>query len=518
MSCDGKQPSCTQCSFRGLTCPGYTPPWTFVSQDPRTGRTARDKPLEPTSQPQRAEGLMLLRFPSRPQQLALGDAAQATAVYQTLTPPLDDLIRFIVRSYVPETNHRRISLPQEVEPRVCGAWVEVLPELSATGRNVALSSAIKAFAGTLMSGVLNKHMTMEDARQNYTHALRCLRDELRVASPSSSLASETAAAIMCLLLAELFMPTTLESWTAHLAGFAQSMRTAGPAFYRCGTPHRLFVGARPILTVLGFIVRKASFLEAAEWKHIPFSMTPPSPLQELMGEAITIPRLLENLDKAAGSPREVAVLVATDTLREIIAVFDSLDRWQQTFHSRWLKAPLFGSITLSEEVAGRDWPNFWFPGITDANVATHYWAFRVVCLATVRQISILHPEIPFDHEDLAWRLPEGNSFLEMKQLSTWIVQSMDYLMQEEMKLFGPSSVLLPLRVAYDVFLAGGFHTEKELGWCREFLTGTIASGYRFVPLFFDPWQQELETCINPTTINIAARDPYHEHEPVLRIE
>lgn len=228
-------------------------------------------------------------------------------------------------------------------------------------------------------------------------------------------------------------------------------------------------------------------MEADEWKRIPFSVIPPSPLQELMGEAIAIPRILESLDRAAGSPRHTAVLIAEDAMHEIVAIFDSLGRWQQAFHSRWLKGPLFGSCVLSKEIAGREWPNRWYAGITDANVATHYWAFRVVCLANIQQILALYPEIPFDHEALASRLPEGSPFLEMKQLSTWIIQSMDYLMQEEMRLFGPSSILLPLRVAYDFFLAGGPYTEKELGWCREFLTGTIANGYRFVPLFFDPW-------------------------------
>ena len=55
------------------------------------------------------------------------------------------------------------------------------------------------------------------------------------------------AAVMCLLLAELYHPTSLSSWTAHLQGLGELMQLSQPEIYASGIPHRLFVGARPAL-------------------------------------------------------------------------------------------------------------------------------------------------------------------------------------------------------------------------------------------------------------------------------
>ena len=132
----------------------------------------------------------------------------------------------------------------------------MLPEL-AGGRNEALSSAIHAFAVTLLGvgegKAKSERASLSSARESYSMALGALRRELQpgLRSPSPLLPSQIAAAIMCLLLAELFLPTTLSSWTTHLEGFAQSMRLAKPEFYASGMRHKLFVGARPILVRQG---------------------------------------------------------------------------------------------------------------------------------------------------------------------------------------------------------------------------------------------------------------------------
>jgi len=238
--------------------------------------------------------------------------------------------------------------------------------------------------------------------------------------------------------------------------------------------------------VLGFIVRKRVFLAEEDWRRIPFSQVPASPLQELMGEAAGIPAVLESLDQAGTMPRASGISIAKSSLRQLVAVLENLESWKGGFHSRFFKTPMFGS-TLVGSKSDSEWPNLYFQSITDANVATHFWAFRVICLATIEQVAAQYPEAEFDRQILAALMPGSNTVQEMIQLSTHICQSMAYLMQEEMKLFGPSSILLPLRVAYDTFLAGQAHTAKQLAWCRSFLTDTIESGYRFVPVFFDPF-------------------------------
>ena len=164
-----------------------------------------------------------------------------------MTSPLEHLMTFVFRSFVPDSSQDSSGAGGVPPPRVCGAWVEVLPLLASSGSNEALSSAINAFAAAVMSGGTGSTTMVSSARESYSQALSALRNELRFAPKAEALPSQIIASIMCLLLAELFQPTTLGSWMAHLHGFGQSMQLARPEFYASGIPHRLFVGVRPIL-------------------------------------------------------------------------------------------------------------------------------------------------------------------------------------------------------------------------------------------------------------------------------
>lgn len=177
----------------------------------------------------------------------LGEAA-SSGVPRPLTAPLDHLMTVVVRSFVPDANLGLGRGGGGVPPtRVCGSWVEVLPVLASGGNNVALSSAINAFALAVVSGATASTSMFSSAGETYNQALCALRSELQSAPKSEALPSQIIASIMCLLFAELFQPTSLGSWMAHLHGFGQSMQLANPKFYASGIPHRLFAGARPIL-------------------------------------------------------------------------------------------------------------------------------------------------------------------------------------------------------------------------------------------------------------------------------
>jgi len=202
-------------------------------------------------------------------------------------------------------------------------------------------------------------------------------------------------------------------------------------------------------------------------------------MQKLMSDASVIPTILETVDGLATRPRELAVVVAEKCVRQLVDVVGSLERWKATSPS--IKAPLFGCTAIGDG----DMPRLWFPSITDANEATHFWAFNALCLATISQVVVLYPEVGAELRSLAAWTTEDRIFQETAKLSRWICQSMEYQMQAEMRLYGMSSILLPLRVAYDVFTAGGACTAKELAFCRSILTRTAAMGHHFVPMFFD---------------------------------
>lgn len=168
---------------------------------------------------------------------------------QPVTPPtalpLSDLISAIIDNYVPELDAAILNSSVEPSPRICGSWVEVLPGLAKTDTDTALASAIRAFAVTILSRGPKRIFPVSEGLEAYNQALISVNDALQ--SPYSDFPVAIAAAVMCLLLAEIFHAPSLCSWTAHLQGLAELMQLSRPEVYASGVPHRLFVGARPAL-------------------------------------------------------------------------------------------------------------------------------------------------------------------------------------------------------------------------------------------------------------------------------
>ncbi|KAK3392928.1 hypothetical protein B0H63DRAFT_456853 [Podospora didyma] len=471
--CDGTKPSCSQCRLRDLCCPGYQSDWIFV---PHTAQSDRHSGATVVSQSGIVGGRKRIKDP-RPNPKYQG--ARELTVPRVLGLSVSHLMTLIIRSYVPEPELASLDSNSNgantySQPRICGCWVEVLPNLIAKGETVALSSAVRAFAVSILSGGPMPIASLASGLEAYSVALRSLQRALRSAC---QFRDELAAAIMCILLAELLLPTTLNSWAAHLQGFGELMQLSGPELYTSGIGHKLFVGARPSLVILGFLSRKASFLGTDEWRCLPFGLQPPSAMQQLLSEAAVIPSILERLDKASGLPPRDRAIVDRESLHDFVAVLGRLGQWETYLQSAdqyplsWVKADAEeGAISCR-----------WFNNITDANVLTHFWAFKVICLQNIDELAGNHPGMTSSSQF-------STSFRERVGLSVMISQSIGYLMQDEMKLFGPSSVIMPLRTAYDTFRAGSSQCKVELRQCNEIISGILERGYHFVPLFFEAFR------------------------------
>ncbi|KAK3694117.1 hypothetical protein B0T22DRAFT_373526 [Podospora appendiculata] len=479
ISCDGKKPSCSQCLFRDLGCPGYEVDWTFVSQNSTITRGRDGRKADRAGQSRHA-------IPSRSNSELTTEACSPT-LQRPLAVPLSQLVTLIVRSYAPGPG--TLGRINTYQPRVCGAWVEVLPDLIGNGTDKTLCSAVRAFALSILSGGPESKAPVSTGLKAYSLAL-CSLSNCLSSVRDLSLSNQVAAAVMCVLLAELFLPTTMGSWNAHLQGFGRIMELSRPETYTSGVTHRFFVGARPALIVLAVLSRKASFLATRKWRDIPFSKIAPSALQSVMSEGALIPGILERLDSTARLSRGSVLRIAEEVLRAFSDVVDRLDRWERAFQSSTLYPSFWPMPASHRDSNGR--PCIWFPDVTAANALTHFWAFRVICLSGISKVTASYPELEFKCQPLnslrdseSTETSQNTRFLETVRLSIRICQSIDYLLQDEMKLFGPTSVILPLRTAYDTFEAGGSRTEQERVWCKDILAGIIAKGYRFVPVFFE---------------------------------
>ncbi|KAK4211067.1 P-loop containing nucleoside triphosphate hydrolase protein [Rhypophila decipiens] len=339
--------------------------------------------------------------------------------------------------------------------RVCGAWVEVLPDLLAGSTNKTLLNAIEAFAVSILSGGPVPTVPLSAGLEAKTQALSSLQKAL--CTTGATYSDELAATVMCVLFAELFLPTSLSAWVAHLEGFMQVMQLSRPEMYTSGLSHKLFVGARPSMIVLGFFTRKAVFVAEDRWRTVPFAQQPPSPVQEVMGEGARIPGILEQIDLLEGQSHESIRVGVQRVLQELFDLLDRLNSWKASYPlissstSYWFKPAALGSR-----------PSIWFDNIMIANALHHLWAFKAICLGNIERLRLTYPMLMLTDNIFAGYIEHRDVFEEVRSLSTMICQSIEYLMQDEMKLFGPTSAILPLRVAFDTFRVGGTSTAEEL--------------------------------------------------------
>lgn len=111
------------------------------------------------------------------------------------------MISLLVQNFSPVGYQDTSATSPLSPPRICGAWIEALPELASKGEHeLVLSSAVKAFATSILAQGCEGWAPVCDALRAYGLALQSLRNGLRSQSGFSDV---FIAATMCLFLSEV---------------------------------------------------------------------------------------------------------------------------------------------------------------------------------------------------------------------------------------------------------------------------------------------------------------------------
>ena len=203
--CDGKQPACSQCTLRRIPCSGYRQEFIFVSQDSSKIENQADLKDEnkkvlgyQKKAPNNSDNGHIRPISSS--QLASLDGLSARSETKDCYE-LEDDIKVIVQNYTPVNSNA----PAESNPfhnQICGAWVEVLPLLSATkGNKQFLLSAIKTLATALRHHNLGNELHQPQILEMYCNSLGQMGKALEEAKGAFQI--EHGAAIMCLAVADV---------------------------------------------------------------------------------------------------------------------------------------------------------------------------------------------------------------------------------------------------------------------------------------------------------------------------
>ncbi|KAH7394696.1 hypothetical protein BKA66DRAFT_455546 [Pyrenochaeta sp. MPI-SDFR-AT-0127] len=490
IGCDGKLPICSQCCLTGRQCGGYKLDTVFV---PYTAKTLPRSSRKAQSTKRSAEVLSNIGSAAR----IIGCNITGTDARQLrrcqISRPInsassDEFTAVILNLFVPRCQQNLPSLDTSTS-QVCGAWVGVLPSLVArAGSRELISSATKAFGTIILDRSHQGKNTSFQCREAYIATLQQLKNDLL--SPKNFFRIETAAAIVCLAMVELMLPTSGDGIPAHFGGLGALISLFPPELFSSGDFHAIFVGCRPVLLFQALTARKSTFLGQEKWLITPFRHHPPSEIQTLIGDAANLPSIMEEVDVLQTLPQESAVPRAYKMKIMLEEVLGRLSKWNGRFGR-----DANGPPDPSQQMEVLDCPqhaesHFWFPSLLAANVHTHMWAFQIMCLTELEKLT------PYssDH-DYACKAGEAQKGIDARisVFAARICQCMKYLLQDEMKLFGPASALFPLKIAYDVLDRDRERNKEQIERCWRLFDQIRDRGYlsRFL---YPTERREIEIC------------------------
>jgi hypothetical protein len=203
-----------------------------------------------------------------------------------------------------------------------------------------------------------------------------------------------------------------------------------------------------------------------KWHTTPFQHFPPSEMQTLFGKVVHVPALLEEIDNVTAHPDTIPVYKVLEIRAKLELVLHNLTERKSE-----------GELSLTSCPSPQ---NFRFPSLLAANVNTHVWAFQIVCLREINRID----EYLSRHTDpssIDKNNPANITLTNAGGLAVNICRSIDFLLQDELKLYGPASALFPLKIAFDLLNQDAVANAVWIARCEELVERLDQRGYPWGP-------------------------------------
>ncbi|KAJ5116230.1 hypothetical protein N7456_000578 [Penicillium angulare] len=254
IKCDEAKPTCNRCQKAGKNCEGYTQ---YIEFHDETNRIAKkvysvaksDVPAfsrNPGTQRENASPIFITEHPFLP--LKINSALDENDVFTKYL--LENL--FTWRKVTTRHTERWI-LPASVQSEDDGPLVY---------------TALRALAASFFAKLNRQAYIMQKGAAFYSRALRLLQSHLL--NPELAVGDDVLFAVFCLSIYELFVFTHSMAWVNHYKGLSILVALRGPYRHRTGLGFVLLPRLRSTIAISHILQRKRCFLEAPEWKTIPW--------------------------------------------------------------------------------------------------------------------------------------------------------------------------------------------------------------------------------------------------------
>lgn len=206
----------------------------------------------------------------------------------------------------------------------------------------------------------------------------------------------------------------------------------------------------------------------------------PSDLQRLLGDVAILPSVLEAVDLLPHLPCEQAVEKAREVKATLQDVFARLSKWPE-WHAREEMNRICNprhnqSLANSPAID----PSRWFTSLLTANLHTYLWTFRIICLTEMEKISSFLSGYGCCNDSDEGRWKEGVR-AEVSKLAVHVCYSVEYLLQDRMKLYGPASALFPLQTAFEVLSKDWTVDRERITHCQKLFERIDSKGISIRP-------------------------------------
>lgn len=200
-------------------------------------------------------------------------------------------------------------------------------------------------------------------------------------------------------------------------------------------------------------------------------------MQRLISHAAPLPSLLQRSDSLLKSPSEPKIDELQDLCDSYLQCLSGLELWE-TAHQQNNPASMWNRFRPNQEAGVSSEKQIWFSNITMANSYTHLWAFRIIC---AEELDTLIRSIFSMDQDPSTYVPSRYSNERMETLAVLICCSMDYLLQEDLKLFGSTSAMLPLHIACNVLVKDELKNAPYISRIRQAVDRMVEQGIQSAP-------------------------------------
>lgn len=208
-------------------------------------------------------------------------------------------------------------------------------------------------------------------------------------------------------------------------------------------------------------------------------------MHTLFNQVAIVPTCLHQIDKMSENPGQTDPSETTMLFSCLVNILVGLENWETSLQRQADNPCYWPLVTDSQTQNGTLHTHdaaLWFPNVTMANVFTHIWAFRITCMTELEKLALLFPWLILGEMSLTTQRHLHHIQNHTLALSNQICSSMEYLMQDEMKLFGPASTFFPLKTVYHKFKADGSQQTNIIARCQDIVNRLVDKGLQAAPI------------------------------------